>query len=128
KYGKGKTNGRPKKKSTILQAERRVNDVIRRLCIRELTITEILERFPGYSHPEMILAEVNESVGIDMEENVNALLPQFFDHLPDNDCFSSGKHFEKCHEKQIQVKKRNRIRQLFPFRFIIMNIDFTIFY
>ncbi|CAF3764526.1 unnamed protein product [Rotaria socialis] len=27
KYGKGKTNGRPKKKSTILQAERRVNDV-----------------------------------------------------------------------------------------------------
>ncbi|CAF3385370.1 unnamed protein product [Rotaria socialis] len=48
---------------------------IRRLCIRELTITEILERFPGYSHPEMILAEVNESVGIDMEENVNALLP-----------------------------------------------------
>lgn len=28
KYGNGKTNGRPKKKSTILQAERRDNDIV----------------------------------------------------------------------------------------------------
>lgn len=28
KYGNGKTNGRPKKRSSILQAERRVNDVV----------------------------------------------------------------------------------------------------
>ena len=28
KYGNGKTNGRPKRKSTILQAERRTNDIV----------------------------------------------------------------------------------------------------
>lgn len=27
-YGNGKTNGRPKKKSIVLQAERRVKDVV----------------------------------------------------------------------------------------------------
>ncbi|CAF1297573.1 unnamed protein product [Adineta steineri] len=132
KYGNGKTNGRPKKKSTILQAERRRVDIplinlahrenesllvmvnqmnmellkddpnnellhdlwiqsfnIRRLCIRELDIVEILERFPGYRRLEMILAEVKESTGIDIEENVNVLLPKFFDHIPDNNCFLS---------------------------------------
>ncbi|CAF2728490.1 unnamed protein product [Rotaria sp. Silwood2] len=97
KYGNGKTNGRPKTKSLILQAERRVHDIpminlsnkenenllsivnqmkmellkddpnndllhdlwrqsfnIRSLCIHELSIIEILERFPGYRRPEMI--------------------------------------------------------------------------
>ncbi|CAF1297592.1 unnamed protein product [Adineta steineri] len=130
KYGNGKTNGRPKKKSLILQAERRTFDLplinladrqnehllaivnqmntellkddpnndllrdlwiqsfnIRRLCIRELDIVEILERFPGYRRSEMILAEVKESTDIDIEENVNVLLPKFFDHIPDNNCF-----------------------------------------
>ncbi|CAF4312263.1 unnamed protein product, partial [Rotaria sp. Silwood2] len=96
KYGNGKTNGRPKRKSTILQAERRTNDIrtismadrqnenvlsivdqmqlellkddpdldifhnlwqqsfnIGRLCIHDLTVTEILERFPGYRLSEM---------------------------------------------------------------------------
>ncbi|CAF1357077.1 unnamed protein product [Adineta steineri] len=62
---------------------------IRRLCIRELDIVEILERFPGYRRSEMILAEVKESTGIDIEENVNVLLPKFFDHVPDNNCFLS---------------------------------------
>ncbi|CAF1288923.1 unnamed protein product [Rotaria sordida] len=132
KYGNGKTNGRPKKKSTILQAERRINDIpiisiadrqnenilsivdqmklqllkddpdldffrnlwrqsfnIRRLCIRDLTVTEILERFPGYRLSEMILAEVKECTDVNIEENVNDLLPKFFDHLPDNNCFLS---------------------------------------
>ena len=28
KYGNGKSNGRPKKRSSILQAERRVSDVV----------------------------------------------------------------------------------------------------
>ena len=28
KYGNGKTNGRPKKKSHIAQAERRTNDIV----------------------------------------------------------------------------------------------------
>jgi len=28
KYGNGKTNGRPKRKSTILQAERRDHDIV----------------------------------------------------------------------------------------------------
>ncbi|CAF1163253.1 unnamed protein product [Adineta steineri] len=130
KYGNGKTNGRPKTKSTVLQAERRRVDIplinltdqqnehlsamvnqmntellkddpnndllrdlwiqsfnIRRLCIRELDIVEILERFPGYRRSEMILAEVKESTSIDIEENVNVLLPKFFDHIPDNNCF-----------------------------------------
>jgi hypothetical protein len=27
---------------------------IRRLCIRELQIDEVLERFPGYRRPEMV--------------------------------------------------------------------------
>ncbi|CAF2958839.1 unnamed protein product, partial [Rotaria sp. Silwood2] len=97
RYGNGKTNGRPKRKSTFLQAERRIIDIplinladrqnenllvivnqmkmellkddsnndllhdlwkqsfnIRRLCIRELEIDEILERFPGYRHSELI--------------------------------------------------------------------------
>ncbi|CAF4370439.1 unnamed protein product, partial [Adineta steineri] len=96
KYGNGKTNGRPKKKSLILKAERPTFDLplinladrqnehllaivnqmntellkddpnndllrdlwiqsfnIRRLCIRELDIVEILERFPGYRCSEM---------------------------------------------------------------------------
>ncbi|CAF1586208.1 unnamed protein product, partial [Adineta steineri] len=140
KYGNGKTNGRPKKKSTILQAERRRVDIplinlahrenenllvmvnqmnmellkddpnnellhdlwiqsfnIRRLCIRELDIVEILERFPGYRRSEMILGEVKESTGIDIEENVNVLLPKFFDHIPDNNCFLSGKLLKKIY-------------------------------
>ena len=29
KYGNGKTNGRPKRKSAILQAERRTKDIVR---------------------------------------------------------------------------------------------------
>ncbi|CAF4130304.1 unnamed protein product [Rotaria magnacalcarata] len=132
KYVNGKTNGRPKRKSTILQAERRTNDIptismtdqqnenllsmvdqmklelleddpdldmlhnlwqqsfnIRRLCIRDLTVTEILERFPGYRLSEMILAEVKDCAGASLEDNVNDLLPKFFDHLPENNCFSS---------------------------------------
>ena len=28
KYGNGKSNGRPKRRSSILEAERRVNDVV----------------------------------------------------------------------------------------------------
>ncbi|CAF4021138.1 unnamed protein product [Rotaria sp. Silwood2] len=66
---------------------------IRRLCIRDLTATEILERFPGYRLSEMISAthntEVKECAGVNIEENVNDLLPKFFDHLPDNNCFLS---------------------------------------
>ncbi len=34
---------------------------IRRLCIRELEIAEVLERFPGYRHPEMVrIIEYNQ--------------------------------------------------------------------
>lgn len=32
---------------------------IRRLCIRDLTIPEILERFPGYHFSEMVSATYN---------------------------------------------------------------------
>ncbi|CAF3005094.1 unnamed protein product [Rotaria sp. Silwood2] len=38
---------------------------IRRLCIRELEIDEILERLPGYCRSEMVLAAVKESTDID---------------------------------------------------------------
>ena len=31
---------------------------IRRLCIRELTVPEILERFPGYRLSEMVSASI----------------------------------------------------------------------
>lgn len=123
KYGNGKTNGRPKRKSAILQAERRIKDIvsfemilntiiyllfqplinladrqnehllllvnqmktellkenpnhdvlhdlwrqsfnIRRLCIRELSTDEILERFPGYQIPEMVSATSYELLRI----------------------------------------------------------------
>ena len=34
---------------------------IRRLCIRELEIAEVLERFPGYCHPDMVrIIEYNQ--------------------------------------------------------------------
>ncbi|CAF4178390.1 unnamed protein product, partial [Rotaria sp. Silwood2] len=70
---------------------------IRRLCIRDLTVTEILERFPGYRLSEivcatdnsLILAEVKDCAGVNLEGNVNDLLPKFFDHLPENNCFLS---------------------------------------
>ncbi|CAM4827088.1 unnamed protein product, partial [Rotaria magnacalcarata] len=128
----GKTKGRPKQKSAILQAERKIKDTpminltdkqnenllsivnnmnmellkdkpdndtlndlwtqsfnIRRLCIRELSIDEILERFPAYRRPELILAEVKDTVGVDINKNTNDLLPHFFDCIPDNSCFLS---------------------------------------
>ncbi|CAF2184870.1 unnamed protein product [Rotaria magnacalcarata] len=62
---------------------------IRRLCIRELSIDEILQRFPGYCRPELILAEVKDTVGVDINKNTNDLLPKFFDCIPDNGCFLS---------------------------------------
>ncbi|CAF4422155.1 unnamed protein product, partial [Rotaria sp. Silwood2] len=36
-----------------------------------------------------ILAEVKDCAGVNIEENVNDLLPKFFDHLPDNNCLLS---------------------------------------
>ncbi|CAF2147379.1 unnamed protein product, partial [Rotaria magnacalcarata] len=123
----GKTKGRPKQKSAILQAERKIKDTpminladkqnenllsivnnmniellkdnpdndilndlwgqsfnIRGLCVRELSIDEILERFPAYRRPELILAEVKDTVGVDINKNTNDLLPHFFDCIPDN--------------------------------------------
>ncbi|CAF1935955.1 unnamed protein product, partial [Rotaria magnacalcarata] len=128
----GKTKGRPKQKSAILQAERKIKDTpminladkqnenllsivnnmniellkdnpdndilndlwgqsfnIRGLCVRELSIDEILERFPAYRRPELILAEVKDTVGVDINKNTNDLLPHFFDCIPDNGCFLS---------------------------------------
>lgn len=38
----------------ILQDLWRKSFNIRRLCVRELGIEEILERFPGYHRPEMV--------------------------------------------------------------------------
>ncbi|CAF3474545.1 unnamed protein product [Rotaria socialis] len=62
---------------------------IRGLCVRELSIDEILERFPAYRRPELILAEVKDTVGVDINTNTNHLLPHFFDCIPDNGCFLS---------------------------------------
>ncbi|CAF3060653.1 unnamed protein product [Rotaria sp. Silwood2] len=131
-YGNGKTNGRPKRKSVVVQAERRTNDVpfinlndnhdenlsslvnqmkiellkddpdtdilhniwrqsfnIRRLHVRQLPIDELLSRFPGYRRPDLLLAEVQETAGVDLVENVKDILPKLFDCIPDNNCFLS---------------------------------------
>ncbi|CAF4808891.1 unnamed protein product [Rotaria socialis] len=112
KYGNGKTGGRQKRKSMIEQAERRIDDIpIINLAdqenasllsmvdqmkneldkdypdnnlLRHLWIQSFNTRRLCYHRPEMILAEVKECAGIDMEENVNELLPKLFDCLPDN--------------------------------------------
>ncbi|CAF4512882.1 unnamed protein product [Rotaria socialis] len=52
--------------------------------LRHLWIQSFNTRRLCYHRPEMILAEVKECAGIDMEENVNELLPKLFDCLPDN--------------------------------------------
>jgi hypothetical protein len=44
---------------------------IRRLCIRELTVTEILERFPGYRLSEMVSAVDNNLLRIFLETNLH---------------------------------------------------------
>ncbi|CAF1683485.1 unnamed protein product, partial [Rotaria magnacalcarata] len=62
---------------------------IRRLHVRELTIDELLERFPGYRRADLLLAEVKETAGIDLNENIDTLLPKFFECLPDNNCYLS---------------------------------------
>jgi hypothetical protein len=41
KYGNGKTSGRPKKKSSLLQAERRNNDIVS----DEMILNDILYNF-----------------------------------------------------------------------------------
>ena len=38
---------------------------------------------------------MKHSTGIDIEENVKVLLPMSFNHIPDNNCFLSGKIFKK---------------------------------
>ncbi|CAF3847856.1 unnamed protein product, partial [Rotaria sp. Silwood1] len=131
-YGNGKTNGRPKRKSVVEQAERRTNDVpfinlndvqneyllpltdqmkielrrdnpdnnvlhklwrqsfnTRRLHVRELPIDQLLEQYPGYRRADLLLAEVKETIGVDLNENVEDLLPKFFECLPDNNYFLS---------------------------------------
>ncbi|CAF1622806.1 unnamed protein product [Rotaria magnacalcarata] len=57
--------------------------------IRRLHVSELLERFPGYHRADLLLAEVQETVGIDLNENVDTLLPKFFECLPDNNCYLS---------------------------------------
>mgnify|MGYP000754823183 CR=1 FL=1 len=43
---------------------------IRRLCIRELSTDEILERFPGYRIPEMVSATSYELLRIEQLQNI----------------------------------------------------------
>ncbi|CAF1293238.1 unnamed protein product [Rotaria sordida] len=61
----------------------------RRIHVRELPIDQLLEQYPGYHSADLLLAEVKESVGVDLNENVEVLLPKFFECLPDNNCFLS---------------------------------------
>ncbi|CAF4207787.1 unnamed protein product, partial [Rotaria sordida] len=61
----------------------------RRIHVRELPIDQLLEQHPGYPRADLLLAEVKESVGVDLNESVEVLLPKFFECLPDNNCFLS---------------------------------------
>jgi len=46
------------------------------------------------------LAEVKETVGVDLNANVEDLLPKFFECLPDNNCFLSGKKAVKQNQEK----------------------------
>ncbi|CAF4214881.1 unnamed protein product, partial [Adineta steineri] len=59
----------------------------RRLFIRSHTINEILDKFPGYSHTHFMFEEVKMIENIDIEQNVNEILPRLFDKLPNNSLF-----------------------------------------
>ncbi|CAF1680854.1 unnamed protein product, partial [Rotaria magnacalcarata] len=47
----------------------------RRSYIRSHTTNEVLERFPGYSYPILIFEEVKMTDNVDIEQNVNEILP-----------------------------------------------------
>ncbi|CAF1158403.1 unnamed protein product [Adineta steineri] len=59
----------------------------RRSFIRSHTINEILEKFPGYSYTHFMFEEVKMIENIDIEQNVNEILPRLFDKLPNNSLF-----------------------------------------
>ncbi|CAF1604454.1 unnamed protein product [Adineta ricciae] len=56
----------------------------RRLFIRSHTISEILEKFLGYSYAYLMFEEVKMIENIDIEQNVNEMLPHLFEKLPNN--------------------------------------------
>ncbi|CAF2039466.1 unnamed protein product [Rotaria magnacalcarata] len=47
----------------------------RRSYIRSHTTNEVLERFPGYSYPTLIFEEVKMTDNVDIEQNVDEILP-----------------------------------------------------
>ncbi|CAF3795882.1 unnamed protein product, partial [Adineta steineri] len=59
----------------------------RRSFIRSHTINKILEKFPGYSYTHFMFEEVKMIGNIDIEQNVNEILPRLFDKLPNNSLF-----------------------------------------
>ncbi|CAF3691429.1 unnamed protein product [Rotaria socialis] len=63
--------------------------IVKKMCVPPALIPQHIERKSMIEQAErriddIILAEVKECAGIDMEENVNELLPKLFDCLPDN--------------------------------------------
>ncbi|CAF3827820.1 unnamed protein product [Rotaria sp. Silwood1] len=64
----------------------------RRLFISSHTTNEILEKFPGYSYPCLIFEEIKMIDNVDIEKNVNKILPRLFDKLPNNELFIMGDH------------------------------------
>ncbi|CAF1416102.1 unnamed protein product, partial [Adineta steineri] len=62
----------------------------RRSFVRSHTINEILDKFPGYSYTHFMFEEVKMIENIDIEQNVNEILPRLFDKLPNNSLFVIG--------------------------------------
>ncbi|CAF1340760.1 unnamed protein product [Didymodactylos carnosus] len=62
----------------------------RRLFVRPHTTDELVQKFPGYTYPCLIFEEVKMTDDIDVEQNVNEILPSLFEKLPNNILFLSG--------------------------------------
>ncbi|CAF1492603.1 unnamed protein product, partial [Didymodactylos carnosus] len=61
----------------------------RRLFVRPHTTDELVQKFPGYTYPCLIFEEVKMTDDIDVEQNVNEILPSLFEKLPNNILFLS---------------------------------------
>ncbi|CAF5174735.1 unnamed protein product, partial [Rotaria magnacalcarata] len=74
----------------------------RRSYIRSHTTNEVLERFPGYSYPILIFEEVKMTDNVDIEQNVNEILPRLFEKLPNNSLYVMD-------EKHLKIEKHKKV-------------------
>jgi hypothetical protein len=70
---------------------------------------------------------LKESAGVNIDENVNDLLPKFFDYVPDNNCFLSGENFRKKLGK-FKKKIESLSSRANLFFYLFLRGKFTIFH